>query len=271
MTNRNNGATRLTDRRTLLGATAATAAVSVLAGAAPAGADAPLPAAEPAPGLPGERGPRIGVLLYEGFTLLDATGPAEVLSRLPGATVTLLGERAGPVRTDTRDVAVLADASLDEVDRLDVLLVPGGGLEGTVGAIENPRLRQWIRRVHRHTRWTTSVCTGSVILAAAGLLTGRRATTHWASAEYIEATYGVTYVPERHVRSGKILTGAGVSAGIDMALLLASELADERTARAIQLIIEYDPAPPFDSGDASEADQELKDLALRLLSESTAR
>ncbi|SOD62253.1 DJ-1/PfpI family protein [Streptomyces zhaozhouensis] len=275
MTTQKTGVPRRTDRRALLGATVAAAAGSVLAGAAPAAAgarpSAPAPEPAPLPASGGGAGPRVGVLLYEGFSLLDPTGPSEVLSRLPGASVTMIGEHAGPVRTDTRDVAVLADASLDEVDRLDVLLVPGGGLEGTVGAIENPRLREWIGRVHRRTRWTTSVCTGSLILAAAGLLTGRRATTHWASAEYIEDTYGVTYVPERYVRSGRILTAAGVSAGIDLALHLAAELTDERTARAIQLAIEYDPAPPFDSGDAGEADQELKDLALRLLSDSAAR
>ena len=182
----------------------------------------------------------------------------------------MVGERRGPVRTDTADVAVVADLAVDEVDRLDVLLVPGGGIEGTVGVIENPALLAWIGHVHRHTRWTTSVCTGSVILAAAGLLTGKRATTHWASAEYIETTYGVTYVAERYVRTGKIITSAGVSAGIDMALYLAAELAGDEVARAAQLAVEYDPSPPFDSGNAAEASQELKDLALRLLADSAA-
>ncbi|RMI31556.1 DJ-1/PfpI family protein [Streptomyces triticirhizae] len=265
---------RPTHRRTFLTTTAAT---TVLAGAATLGA-APAPARrEPAPHEAAtgrtereRNGPRVGILLYPGFTLLDATGPTEVLGRLPDADVALIGERRGQVRTDTGDVAVTADLAVDEVERLDVLLVPGGGIEGVVAAIDNPALLNWIRRVHRHTRWTTSVCTGSVILAAAGLLTGRRATTHWASAEYIESTYGVAYVAERFVRSGKLLTSAGVSAGIDMALLLAAELAGEEVARAAQLALEYDPAPPFDSGNAAEASQELRDLALRLLADSTA-
>lgn len=216
----------------------------------------------------GGTGPSIGILLYDGYSLLDPTGPAEILSRLPDATVTMIAERRGPVRTDTGDVAVLAERSIDEVDRLDVLLVPGAGNRGTIGAMNNRALLDWIRLVHRHSAWTTSVCTGSLVLAAAGLLKGRRATTYWASAEYLESTFGVTYLPQRYVRSGKIVTAAGVSAGLDMALYLAALLTDEETARAIQLAVEYDPGPPFDSGDAARADPELKERALRLLAAS---
>ncbi len=212
-------------------------------------------------------GPRIGILLYDRFSLLDPTGPAEVLSRLPGATVTMIGERRGPVRTDTGDVSVLADRAVDEVHRLDVLLVPGGSERGTVAAMENPVLLDFIRRIDRHTRWTTSVCTGALVLGAAGLLRDR-ATTYWASAAYLEETFGVTYVPERYVVSGKVITSAGVSAGIDLALFLAAELSDETTARAIQLAVEYDPQPPFDSGNAADATPELKSLALHLLADS---
>ncbi len=212
-------------------------------------------------------GPRIGILLYDGFSLLDPTGPAELLSRLPDATVTMIAERRGPVRTDTRQVAVLAQRSVAEVDRLDVLLVPGAGERGTVAAMENQVLLDWIRRVDRHTTWTTSVCTGSLILGAAGLLR-ERATTHWASAAYLESAFRVRYVAERYVRVGKVITAAGVSAGVDMALYLAAELAGEDIARGIQLGVEYDPRPPFDSGNAAEASQELKTLALRLLAES---
>jgi transcriptional regulator GlxA family with amidase domain len=213
-------------------------------------------------------GPAIGILLYDGFSLLDPTGPAEVLSRLPDATVTMIAEKRGAVRTDTGDVAVVAERSLDEVDRLDVLLVPGAGNRGTVAAMNNRTLLDWIRRIHRHTRWTTSVCTGSIVLAAAGLLDGREATTYWASAEYLESTFDVTYLPRRYVHSGKIITAAGVSAGIDMALYLASLLAGTDTAQAIQLAVEYDPQPPFDTGDATQADALLKERALRLLAES---
>ncbi|TDC74228.1 DJ-1/PfpI family protein, partial [Streptomyces hainanensis] len=218
---------------------------------------------------PAGRGPRIGILLYDGYSLLDPTGPAEILARLPNATVTMIAERRGPVRTDTGDVAVLADRSYAEVDRLDVLLVPGAGNRGTIGAMGNPALLDFVRRVDRHTRWTTSVCTGSLILAAAGLLTaGQRATTHWASAGYLESEFGVVHVPERWVRSGRLITAAGVSAGLDMALHLAAQLAGDTIAQGIQLAVEYDPRPPFDAGDAAQASPELKALALRLLEES---
>ncbi|MFI1014287.1 DJ-1/PfpI family protein [Streptomyces sp. NPDC020965] len=257
-----------TTRRTLLRGTAATAVTAVTAaGASPAGAvESGTPATRADSPLP--PGPRIGILLYDGYSLLDPTGPAEVLSRLPGAEVVMIAERRGPVRTDTGDVRVMAERSIGEVDRLDVLLVPGAGNRGTVAAMGNQALLTWIRAVHRHSRWTTSVCTGSLILAAAGLLDGRRATTYWASAPYLESTFDVTYVPERYVRSGKIITAAGVSAGIDMSLYLASLIAGETTARAIQLAVEYDPRPPFDSGDAATADPRLKTLALQLLADS---
>ncbi|MEV5440240.1 DJ-1/PfpI family protein [Streptomyces sp. NPDC052682] len=249
-----------TTRRNVLRGTVATAALAATA-AVPAGA------AHAAPTGSGT-GPAIGILLYDGFSLLDPTGPAEVLSRLPDATVTMIAERRGPVRTDTADVALVAERSLDEVDRLDVLLVPGAGNRGTVAAMNNQALLSWIRRIHRHTRWTTSVCTGSIVLAAAGLLDGRQATTYWASAEYLESTFDVTYLPQRYVRSGKLITAAGVSAGIDMALYLASLMAGDDTAKAIQLAVEYDPQPPFDSGNATEADARLKERALQLLAAS---
>ncbi|RSM37747.1 DJ-1/PfpI family protein [Amycolatopsis balhimycina DSM 5908] len=240
-----------TTRRTVLTGVAAAAALGLTTGTANAGTP----------------GPRIGILLYDGFSLLDPTGPAELLSRLPGATVTMLAEHRGPVRTDTRQVSVLAERSVAEIDRLDVLLVPGAGNRGTVATMQNPVLLDWIRRVHRHTTWTTSVCTGALILGAAGLLRDR-ATTYWASASYLESTFGVKYVPERYVRVGKVITAAGVSAGIDLALYLASLIAGEETARAVQLAVEYDPHPPFGSGSATTASPELKALALRLLAES---
>ncbi|MEV0086270.1 DJ-1/PfpI family protein [Saccharopolyspora sp. NPDC050642] len=240
-----------TTRRTVLAGMAAVAAFGIPAGTAVAEGS----------------GPRIGILLYDGFSLLDPTGPAELLSRLPGATVTMIAERRGPVRTDTRQVSVVAERSIAEVDRLDVLLVPGAGERGTVAAMENPALIDWIRRVDRRTTWTTSVCTGSLILGAAGLLRDR-ATTYWASASYLESTFGVKYVPERYVQVGKVITAAGVSAGIDMALFLAARLAGDEIARGIQLAVEYDPHPPFDSGNAATASPELKELALRLLAES---
>ncbi|MFK8851761.1 DJ-1/PfpI family protein [Streptomyces sp. Ac-502] len=246
-----------TSRRNMLRGSVATAALAMgpaLAGTAHAA---------PPPGTP-----HVGILLYDGYSLLDPTGPAEILARLPDASVTMIAEKRGAVRTDTRDVAVVADRSIAEVDRLDVLLVPGAGNRGTLGAMNNQALLDWIRQMHRHSVWTTSVCTGSLILAAAGLLQGKQATTYWASAEYLQSAFGVTYLPQRYVRSGKIITAAGVSAGVDMALYLAYLIAGEDTARAIQLAVEYDPHPPFDSGNAADADAQLKQRALELLAAS---
>ncbi|MFD9906782.1 DJ-1/PfpI family protein [Streptomyces sp. NPDC059063] len=250
--------THPTTRRTVLRGTAALTAAGLATTRTTTSAHADAPAA----------GPRIGILLYDGYSLLDPTGPAEVLSRVPGATVTMVAERRGPVRTDTGDVAVVAERALDETGPLDVLLVPGAGNRGTTAAMANKKLLAWIRHTNRRTRFTTSVCTGSLVLAAAGLLDGRRATTYWASAEYMEKTFDITYVPERFVESGKFITSAGVSAGLDMALHLAARLTDDDTARAIQLAVEYDPRPPFDAGDAQKASPELKARALKILEES---
>lgn len=264
MTNSDTETPTTTTRRAALGGAAALAAAGLAAG---------LPAAAHAAGPQGSgagrpaRGPRIGVVLYDGFSLLDPTGPVEVLSRLPGAEVTMIAERRGPVRTDTGHTAVVADRSFSETGELDVVLVPGAGNRGTLAAMENAAILGFLRRAHRGTRFTTSVCTGSLVLGAAGLL-GSRATTYWASKDYLEATFDVTYVPERYVHDGKVITAAGVSAGIDMSLYLAALLTGELTARAVQLAVEYDPQPPYDSGNAAEASPELKELALRLLEES---
>ncbi|WP_455409935.1 DJ-1/PfpI family protein [Streptomyces hiroshimensis] len=261
----------MTTRRHLLRGAVGTAALATV-GAVGAAGTGTAQAAQAAPLAPtAGTALDIGILLYDGYSLLDPTGPAEVLSRLPGATVTMVAQERGPVRTDTHDVAVMAERCIADVDHLDVLLVPGAGNRGTVAAMENQELLRWIRRIDRHSQWTTSVCTGSLVLAAAGLLDGRKATTYWASADYLQTHYDVTYLPERYVRSGKIVTAAGVSAGLDMALYLASLIAGDSTAKAIQLAIEYDPHPPFDAGNAAKADPELKQHALRLLAESQER
>ncbi|GAA0333440.1 DJ-1/PfpI family protein [Actinoallomurus spadix] len=195
--------------------------------------------------------------LYEGFTPLDAVGPHEVLSRLPGVTTVFAAAERGPVRSDGT-LTVSADAALDELDRCDVLVVPGGpGTREVV--LGDQRYVDWVRRVHRTTRWTTSVCSGSLILGAAGLLDGLPATTHWGARKQLEAT-GATYVPERVVTAGKIVTAAGVSAGIDMALTLAARIGGDVAAQAIQLWIEYDPRPPFDSGSLPKACPEVLDF-----------
>jgi putative intracellular protease/amidase len=192
----------------------------------------------------------IAILLYERVTALDAIGPYEVLSRLPGASLTFVAAEPGPVRTDNGMLTLIAERSIDDVGDPDIVLVPGG--PGEVAARAGGGALEWLRVVHATTTWTTSVCTGSLILAAAGLLEGRHATSHWLALEEL-GRMGAVPVSERVVFDGKIVTAAGVSAGIDMALALAARVAGDDVAQAIQLGIEYDPQPPFDSGAPQKA------------------
>jgi putative intracellular protease/amidase len=196
----------------------------------------------------------IAIVLFEGVTALDAVGPYEVLARLPGADVRFAGRRPGEVRTDTGALGLTIDATLDEVPAPDIVVVPGGA--GTRAAAGDDDLLAWIRAVHPGARWTASVCTGSIVLAAAGVLRGRRATSHWIWRDALTA-FGATPVEDRVVVDGDVVTAAGVSAGIDMALRLAALEAGEEVARAIQLGIEYAPEPPFDSGSPASADPAL--------------
>jgi transcriptional regulator GlxA family with amidase domain len=190
---------------------------------------------------------RIAMALYEGFTALDAVGPYQVLSLMPGAEVTWVAERAGPLRNDVRSLGMVADAAFDEVPEADIVVVPGAPAPPLEGPIV-----EWLRAVDPTTTWTTSVCTGALILAAAGLLTDRPATTHWTAYEQL-AELGAKPTSQRVVFDGKYVTAAGVSAGIDMGLTLAAKIAGEDVARAIQLTIEYDPQPPFDAGSPDKA------------------
>jgi putative intracellular protease/amidase len=201
----------------------------------------------------------IAIVLYDGFTALDAIGPYEVLSRLPGAKVTFVAPQAGPVRTDNDMLTLVADQSLDELRQPEIVLVPGG--PGEVAERAGGPTLQWLRDAHETSTWTTSVCTGSLILAAAGLLEGRRATSHWLAMEEL-GRLGAVPTRERVVFDGRLVTAAGVSAGIDMALTLAARIAGDTVAQAIQLGIEYDPQPPFDSGSPEKAPQAIVD-ALR--------
>ena len=187
----------------------------------------------------------IAIVLYDRFTALDAIGPYEVLSRLPDASLAFVAAEAGPVRTDNGMLTIVAERSLAEVPRPDILLVPGG--PGEVAARAGGPVLQWLRSAAATSTWTTSVCTGSLVLAAAGLLDGCRATSHWLAMEEL-ARLGAEPVSERVVFDGNIVTAAGVSAGIDMALALAERVAGREVAQAIQLGIEYDPQPPFDAG-----------------------
>ncbi len=194
----------------------------------------------------------IAIVLYDRFTALDAIGPYEVLSRLPGASVKFVAPQPGPVRTDNDMLTLLAEHSLEDVPHPDIVLVPGG--PGEVAERAGGATLEWLREAHETSTWTTSVCTGSLILAAAGLLDGRRATTHWLAFDELERL-GALPVHERVVFDGKLVSAAGVSAGIDMALALAARVANDTVAQAIQLGIEYDPQPPFDAGSPEKAPQ----------------
>ena len=196
----------------------------------------------------------IAIPLYDRFTALDAIGPYQVLSMLPNATVRFLAAEPGPVRTDNGMLTVLAEGRYEDVPEPELVVVPGG--PGTRALLEDERILAWLRGVHETSHYTTSVCTGSLLLAAAGILDGLDATTHWLVHDQL-AALGALPVSERVVERGKVITAAGVSAGIDMALRLAELVADAETAQAIQLMIEYDPQPPFDAGSPDKAPAEV--------------
>jgi transcriptional regulator GlxA family with amidase domain len=200
---------------------------------------------------------QIAILIFDGLTALDAIGPYEVLSRVPGAEVRFVGKQQGPKRTDTGGLGLEADLAISELPRAEVVLIPGGA--GSRPLMQDPEVLDWVRAVHGDSTWTTSVCTGALVLGAAGILDGKRATTHWAFLDRL-AQLGAKPVAERVVEDGKVVTAAGVSAGIDMALTLAGRLAGDQVAQAIQLGIEYDPQPPFDSGSPAKASSELIEL-----------
>jgi transcriptional regulator GlxA family with amidase domain len=192
----------------------------------------------------------IAFLIFDKFTALDAMGPYEVLSRLPGAQLKFVAKKAGPIRTDTGMLTVMAEASLDEIEAPELLLIPGG--EGNRPLMEDPDVLDWVRSSHETSTWTTSVCTGALVLGAAGILDGVRATTHWAYRDVL-GDLGAEVSTDRVVIDGKVATAAGVSSGIDMALALVGEIAGPDVAQAIQLGIEYDPQPPFDAGSPDKA------------------
>ncbi|HMS62104.1 MAG TPA: DJ-1/PfpI family protein [Solirubrobacteraceae bacterium] len=199
----------------------------------------------------------IAIPMYDRFTALDAVGPYEVLSRLPEARVTWLAHEPGLVRTDNHMLAIEATAAFEDLPAPDIVLVPGG--TGTRDLLGDERLLAWLRGAHETSVWTTSVCTGSLLLAAAGILDGVPATTHWLELETL-AELGATPTDERVVFDGKIVTAAGVSSGIDMGLALAGRIAGDVYAQAIQLLIEYDPQPPYDSGSTAKAGPDLTGL-----------
>ncbi|ALC26289.1 DJ-1/PfpI family protein [Streptomyces bacillaris] len=193
---------------------------------------------------------QIAITLFDRFTALDAVGPYEILSRAPGAEVVFVAERTGPVANDTGSLHLVAHRTLAEVTSPDLVIVPGG--PGQSGQMENGTLLGWLRTADTATTWTTSVCTGSLLLAAAGLLEGRRATSHWLALEALKQ-FGAEPTGERVVFDGKYVTAAGVSSGIDMGLALLGRIAGDDTARSVQLLTEYDPQPPYDCGSPEKA------------------
>jgi putative intracellular protease/amidase len=187
----------------------------------------------------------INIFVFPQMTMLDAMGPYEVLSRLPGARVQFVAADSGTVTSDTGFMTFMPTCDLDNSGQADVLLVPGGPPDAVMAAAQNPAVQQWLQAQHAGSRYTASVCTGSLILIAAGILTSGGVSSHWSAADAI-AGMGLEYSGKRITRDGKIFTAAGVSAGIDMALALSAEITDEATAQAIAVGIEYDPQPPFE-------------------------
>ncbi|WP_433919996.1 DJ-1/PfpI family protein [Streptomyces canus] len=200
---------------------------------------------------------QIAIVLYDRFTALDAVGPYETLGRVPDSEVVFVAEETGPVRTDSGNLALIADRTLAEVPNPDVVVVPGG--PGQTPQMTNEALLDWIRVADTTSTWTTSVCTGSLLLAAAGRLDGRRATSHWLALDELRK-FGVEPTGERVVTDGKYVTAAGVSSGIDMGLALIGRIAGEFVAQAVQLGIEYDPQPPYDAGAPQKAPADVVEL-----------
>ena len=204
---------------------------------------------------------QVAILIFEKLTVLDVIGPYEVLRSVPGWEVRFVGPEAGPVRADSGALSLVADYSIEEITEPDIVLVGGG--EGNRPLLGDERVLGWLRDVHETSRWTTSVCTGSLVLGAAGLLEGKRATGHWLYLEPLRE-YGAEPTSERVVEDGKVITAAGVSAGIDMALHLVQRELGPELAQAIQLGIEYDPQPPFDSGSPAKAPPEIVEVVRQL-------
>jgi transcriptional regulator GlxA family with amidase domain len=205
----------------------------------------------------------VGLVLYPQFTALDIVGPFQTLVDVPGLDVFFVAAQKGPVVDHSGKFSLEATHSFDDIDSLDVVVVPGGFADRGIDSTNN--VVQFIKKIHSTTTWTTSVCTGSIFLAHAGILNGLTATTHWASYDRLQEL-GAIPTEQRVIKQGKIITAAGVSAGIDMGLVLVAALEGEDMAKLIQLAIEYDPQPPFDSGAPSKVTPEFKEFVLSIFS-----
>jgi len=200
---------------------------------------------------------KIAILLYPGFTSLDAIGPYEILAHVPGVEMMLVAKEKTLLIGEMDIFKIMPSHDFSEVDTADILVIPGG--PGDVTAATDPATIAWVRKIHATSQYTTSVCTGALVLAKAGILEGKNATTHWAAAEVLEAL-GVSYKAERWVEDGNVITAAGVSAGIDMALYLLGKLMGPAIAKSMQLGIEYDPHPPYNAGSVAKADPEIHSM-----------
>ncbi len=198
---------------------------------------------------------KIVILLFDNYTALDVIGPYEVLSKIPNARVYFVGpEKRG--YKDNYGLEISVDYSINEIPDADILFIPGGF--GIDNILKNQEIINWIQKIDCSTKWTVSVCSGSLLLAEAGLLNGKNCTTHWRRKGQL-GNYNVNIKNERYVQDGRYITSAGVSAGIDMALYLASKIAGEEAAKMIQLGIEYDPKPPFDCGSPGKVPKKMLD------------
>lgn len=209
---------------------------------------------------------QVAIFLYQGVTALDAVGPSEVLSRMPNTEVRFVGKEIGPITTEAGGLLLAATHTLAETPAPDLVLVPGATT--TPGQMLDDEVLAWLRKVHETTTWTTSVCTGSLILAAAGILKGQPATTHWIKMGVLKSMGSKPQPNQRIVPSGKVVTAAGVSAGIDLGLWLAGEIAGREQAEVIQLFIEYDPQPPFNSGHMTKASTKTQELAKKMMDDA---
>jgi transcriptional regulator GlxA family with amidase domain len=199
---------------------------------------------------------KIAILLFDNYTALDVVGPYEVLSNIPNSKIYFAAEKPGLYKNN-KGIQISADYSLSDIEDPEIVVIPGGF--GIDAVLDNKEILKWINMANEKSQWTTSVCSGALLLASAGILNGRKVTTHWNRIEQLKK-YSVEFVNGRYVKDGKIITSAGVSAGIDMSLYLASLIVNENFAKAVQLAIEYDPKPPFDCGSPEKAPKEMVEM-----------
>lgn len=212
---------------------------------------------------------KVIIFLYNGVTLLDAIGPYEVLRNMDDTEVLFVAEKTGEIKADSGFIDINVKHSIDDIKDADILILPGSTI-GFIKEMENVNVLNWIKEVDQTTKWTTSVCTGSLILASAGLLNGLKATSHWRVVNLL-SEFGAIATRERVVEQEKYITSAGVSAGIDMALHLSNKLVGEDETRAIQLTIEYDPQPNFNSGNLSNTEERIRKIAEKKLSKDVKK